>query len=86
MVTSNDSTQYNWAKGNVSGQAQPSLFTEHFVQGLLSGAADTNHDGQITIDDLFTYVQQQLSNNRSESLSQVPRKWVPYAYRMALIW
>ena len=83
VVTSNDSTQYNWAKGTVSGQAQPSLFTEHFVQGLLSGAADTNHDGKITIDDLFAYVKQQLSSNQTEALSQVPRKWVPFAYKEA---
>ena len=81
VVTANDSTQYNWAKGNVSGEAQPSLFTEHFVQGLLSGAADSDHDGKITIDDLFAYVKQQLSENQSETPSQVPRKWVPFAYQ-----
>jgi serine/threonine-protein kinase len=81
IVTANDSTQYNWAKGDVSGKAQPSLFTEHFVQGLLSGAADTNNDGKISIDDLFSYIQQQLNETRSEMSSQVPRKWIPYAYK-----
>ncbi|MCB9008419.1 MAG: protein kinase [Ardenticatenaceae bacterium] len=83
VVTANDSTQYNWAKGNVQGQAEPSLFTEHFVQGLLSGAADSDHDGKITIDDVFAYVKQQLTNVQSERPSQVPRKWVPYAYQDA---
>ncbi|VAW30529.1 hypothetical protein MNBD_CHLOROFLEXI01-3786, partial [hydrothermal vent metagenome] len=81
IVTANDSTQYNWAKGNVSGDAQPSLFTEHFVQGLLSGAADTNNDGTISIDDLFSYIRQQLHETGSEMSSQVPRKWIPYAYQ-----
>ncbi len=83
VLTANDSTQYNWAKGSVQGQAQPSLFTEHFVQGLLSGAADADHDGKITIDDLFAYVKQQLAEAVSDRPSQVPRKWVPYAYQDA---
>ncbi len=83
VVTANDSTQYNWAKGSVRGKAQPSLFTEHFVQGLLSGAADSDLDGKITIDDLFAYVKQQLSQIYSEMPSQMPRKWVPFAYQEA---
>lgn len=83
VVTANDSTQYNWAKGSIQGQAEPSLFTEHFVQGLLSGAADTDHDGKITIDDVFAYVKQQLTDALSDRPSQVPRKWVPYAYQDA---
>ncbi|MFZ1401356.1 MAG: protein kinase [Candidatus Promineifilaceae bacterium] len=83
VVTANDSTQYNWAKDSVQGQAEPSLFTEHFVQGLLSGAADSDHDGKITIDDLFAYVQHQLTATVSDKPSQVPRKWVPYAYQEA---
>jgi hypothetical protein len=83
VVTANDSTQYNWAKGSVQGQAEPSLFTEHFVQGLLSGAADADHDGKITIDDVFAYVKQQLTETFSDKPSQVPRKWVPYAYQDA---
>lgn len=83
VLTSNDSTQYNWAKGTIQGQAEPSLFTEHFVQGLLSGAADADHDGQITIDDLFAYVKKQLTETLSDKPSQVPRKWVPYAYQDA---
>ena len=81
VVTANDSTQYNWAKGDVKGKAQPSLFTEHFVQGLLSGAADSDHDGKITIDDVFTYVEHQLKESWADSPTQVPRKWVPYAYQ-----
>lgn len=83
VVTANDSTQYNWAKGKVHGHAEPSLFTEHFVQGLLSGAADSDHDGKVTIDDVFAYVKQQLTAITSERPSQVPRKWVPYAYQDA---
>ncbi|MCA9955243.1 MAG: protein kinase [Ardenticatenaceae bacterium] len=83
VVTANDSTQYNWAKDKVQGHAEPSLFTEHFVQGLLSGAADTDHDGKVTIDDVFAYVKQQLTTVTSERPSQVPRKWVPYAYQDA---
>ncbi|MCA9918049.1 MAG: protein kinase [Anaerolineales bacterium] len=81
VVTANDSTQYNWAKGSIQGEAEPSMFTEHFVQGLLSGAADSDHDGKITIDDLFAYVKLQLTRAISDKPSQVPRKWVPYAYQ-----
>ncbi|MCA9900151.1 MAG: protein kinase [Ardenticatenaceae bacterium] len=83
VLTANDSTQYNWAKGHVRGEAGPSLFTEHFVQGLLSGAADSNHDGKITIDDLFAYVKQQLAATVTDKPSQLPRKWIPYAYHDA---
>ncbi|MCP4416893.1 MAG: protein kinase [Chloroflexi bacterium] len=81
IVTANDSTQYNWAKGNISGEAKPSLFTEHFVQGLLSGAADTDHDGKISIDDVFAYIQQQLNESQSGISSQIPRKWTPFSHQ-----
>jgi tetratricopeptide (TPR) repeat protein len=37
-----------------------SLYTHHLVAGLKTGAADFDRDGQITVEDLHQYVQNQL--------------------------
>jgi len=57
-----------------------STFTHHLLQGL-QGKADLNHDGKITLDELFDYTSQQVS----QETGQKPQQFVllereePYA-------
>ncbi|MCB8967818.1 MAG: protein kinase [Ardenticatenaceae bacterium] len=75
IVTANNSIQYIWGKTGIIGQANPSNFTYHFIQGLSTGAADIDDDGQITLQELFTYVQRQLARDSNEQPMQIPRIW-----------
>ena len=50
----------------------PSIFTEIVVEGIASGEADTDLDGNITFDDLHAYVVEQL---RARNSRQNPQKW-----------
>ena len=76
VVSAYDSTEYNWNNGHISGQAEPSPFSRHFVDGLRSGAADKNENGIITIGELFDYVQEQMATKVSSGKHH-PRKWTP---------
>lgn len=76
VVSAYDSTEYNWNNGHISGQAEPSQFSRHFVDGLRSGAADIDENGIITIGELFDYVQEQLTTKVSNGKYH-PRKWTP---------
>jgi branched-chain amino acid transport system substrate-binding protein len=47
-----------------------SLFTQHFVDGLLRGAADSNGDGFVVLDELYDYMHSRLS-------TLTPRRPIP---------
>ncbi len=74
IIAAHDSTQFNWNKGNIIGQAAPSRFTEFLLAGLQTGQADEAGDGRITLDELFAYIQKQCSEDTSPQ-RQTPRMW-----------
>ena len=53
VLTATDATQYAWEGDQIIGQAENSVFTHFVVEGLRTGAADTNGDGRITLDELY---------------------------------
>ncbi|MFE3449843.1 AAA domain-containing protein [Nonomuraea sp. NPDC059194] len=53
--------------------ANPSVFTEEIVNGLLTGRADHDGDGIVSVDDLFHHVSSQL-RQRSLAAPQTPVK------------
>ncbi|GAB3953302.1 hypothetical protein GCM10029976_093210 [Kribbella albertanoniae] len=55
VLTATESTQYAFEGAKVHGQASQSVFTRCIVEGLRSGAADLNADGDITADELYQY-------------------------------
>ena len=71
VLTASDSTQFAWEGEQVIGDSQNSLFTNFLVKGL-EGAADTNGDGRITIDELYDYAYEQIVNITPK---QTPGKW-----------
>ncbi len=72
VLTATDSTQYAWEGDELIGQPENSIFTNYFIQGLKTGEADTNADGDITLDELYDYIFEQV---RKEERRQTPGKW-----------
>ena len=60
VLTASDTTQFAWEGDRVIGETQNSLFT-HFLMKGLEGEADTDGDGQITVDKLYDYAFEQIS-------------------------
>lgn len=56
-----------------NSQFHLSNFTHHLVQGLLTGAADRDHNGIISVDEWFDYADEMV---REETPNQIPRKSV----------
>lgn len=71
-LTASDELEYALEEDQVTslGVAQAnSLFTRALVEGLRSGEADGNHDGHVTVDELYEYV---LDHMRDRTTSQTP--------------
>ena len=51
---------------------QPSIFTGALVEGLTTGEADRDQDGQVSLAELYDYVFERV---RAESPNQTPGKW-----------
>ncbi|MBB6570434.1 beta-propeller fold lactonase family protein [Kribbella sandramycini] len=60
VLTATEATQYAFEGAQVHGQAAQSVFTRHVVEGLRSGAADLDYDGDITVDELYRYVYEKV--------------------------
>ena len=61
VLTASDSTQYSFEGGDLSGTGSASLFTRYLVEGLRSGAADQDEDGDVGLDELYTYVHDRVT-------------------------
>ncbi len=72
VLTATDATQYAFEGEQVTGGGQPSVFTRHLIEGLASGAADTDGDGLVSVDELYDYVQERVIH---ETPKQTPMKW-----------
>jgi uncharacterized protein with WD repeat len=72
VMTASDSMQYAFEGDEVSGQGTYSIFTRSLVQGLKSGEADLNQDGDISFDELYEYVYDLVTG---EMPQQEPEKW-----------
>jgi tetratricopeptide (TPR) repeat protein len=54
------------------GAGAPSVFTRHLVQGIETGEADRDGDGLISLDELYEYVRDHVTD---ETPQQRPMKW-----------
>jgi hypothetical protein len=72
VLTASDATQYAWEGNQVIGDAENSLFTHFFIQGIQSGEADADRDGKITIDEIYEYTYERIL---AETSHQTPGKW-----------
>ncbi len=72
VLTASDATQYAWEGDQIIGEAESSLFTHFIVQGIQTGEADANQDGNITIDEIYDYAYNQMLEFTP---NQTPGKW-----------
>jgi YVTN family beta-propeller protein len=73
VLTASDAMQYSFEGGDRPlGEAAPqSVFTRHLVAGLRDGSADLDGDGDITIDELYSFVYDRVVD---EMPQQRPKK------------
>ncbi|WP_416986523.1 caspase family protein [Streptomyces sp. T028] len=71
VLTASDATQYSFEGSQVSGEAAQSVFTRYLVAGLRDGSADLDGDGNITLDELYSYVHDRVVD---EMPQQRPKK------------
>ncbi|MFE3222439.1 caspase family protein [Nocardia sp. NPDC059228] len=71
VLTASDATQFAFEGNTPHGQATQSVFTRHLVAGLRDGGADLDQDGDITVDELYSYVHDHVVAERPR---QRPKK------------
>jgi WD40 repeat protein len=71
VLTASDATQYSFEGDQVHGEAARSVFTRYLVAGLRDGSADLDGDGDITVDELYSYVHERVVR---EMPQQRPKK------------
>jgi hypothetical protein len=76
VLTATDSTQLAFEGKSVGLPSRRSVFTHFIVEGLKSGAADLDHDGLISVDELYQYSYEAMEHL---TVGQTPGKW---AYRL----
>lgn len=72
VLVGSDTRQYAFENEVIQGDGMRSLFTHYLVEGLDTGAADSNMNGEITIEELFRYAETKVRENSS----QRPQWWV----------
>ena len=74
VLTASAATEYSF-EGDPAGTAAPagSVFTAALVQGLRTGAADTDHDGLVSVDEAYAYVFDQV---QAAGAAQTPQRWL----------
>lgn len=72
VITATNATQYAFEGDQVTGNSVGSLFTSFLLEGLETGDADRNEDGEITVGELYEYAYEQVTR---VSTNQTPRIW-----------
>lgn len=72
VITASDALQYAFEGGHIEGEGVGSVFTRALVDGLESGAADLNGDGDVTLDELYDFVYGRVVDAAPR---QRPHKW-----------
>lgn len=74
VITASGSMEFAFEGGELSRSAEPSpsIFTGAVVEGIRTGAADRDQDGQVGLDELYDYVYARVGE---QTPNQTPRKW-----------
>ncbi|MGH3287111.1 MAG: caspase, EACC1-associated type [Streptosporangiaceae bacterium] len=75
VLTASTATEYSFEGEPADEAITPagSVFTGALVRGLRTGAADTDHDGYISVDDAYAYVFDQV---QAAGAAQTPQRWL----------
>lgn len=60
VLTASDATQYSFEGDRVYGRGGRSVFTRYLVEGLRTGQGDLDGDGDICLDELYSYVYERV--------------------------
>ena len=71
VLTATDATQYAFEGDVISGSGARSVFTRFLVEGIRSGNADLDGDGEVALDELYSYVHDRVTD---EMPQQRPKK------------
>jgi hypothetical protein len=71
VLTASDATQYAFEGDDLKGVGTSSVFTRHLVEAIRTGAADLDEDGDIALDELYSYVRDRVV---AEMPQQRPKK------------
>ncbi|MEU4490324.1 caspase family protein [Streptomyces purpurascens] len=73
VITASDSMEYAFEGSKLAENSapRPSLFTHAVVEGLETGEADLDADGNVSLDDLYEYVYRHV---REQNPHQTPKK------------
>lgn len=72
VITASNSMEYAFEGPDLADSApQPSVFTHAVVQGLETGEADRDGDGEVSLDELYDYVYERV---RDANQNQTPQK------------
>jgi hypothetical protein len=71
VLTASDATQYAFEGDDLTGSGTSSVFTRHLVEAIRSGEADLDEDGDIALDELYSYVRERVV---AEVPGQRPKK------------
>ena len=74
VLTASAATEYSF-EGEPTDTVTPagSVFTTALVRGLRTGAADTDRDGLVSVDDAYAYVFDQV---QAAGAAQTPQRWL----------
>ena len=72
VLTASDSTQFAFEGDRVIAQTSFSLFTHFLLEGLKTGRADRDKDGQVSLDEWYDYCYAKITATTPQ---QVPHKW-----------
>jgi DivIVA domain-containing protein len=73
ILTASNAREYSFEGTPVEGSLPNSVFTGVLLEGLRSGAADSNGDGFITVDEAYEYAFREV---RAKGVNQTPQKWL----------
>lgn len=72
VLTASDSTQFAFEGDRIIPQTEFSLFTHFLLEGLKTGQADRDNDGQISLDEWYDYCHSRITATTPQ---QIPHKW-----------
>ena len=72
VLTASRGTEYSF-EGTPTARGGLSVFTNALADGIRTGAADTDHDGLISVDDAYAFAFDQM---RTTAAQQTPQRWL----------
>jgi hypothetical protein len=75
VLTASRATEYSFEGEPLHGEdtTRGSVFTGALIEGIRTGRADADHDGDISVDDAYAYAFEQV---RGSGTQQTPQRWL----------